>query len=63
MKNPNWRVRALPLMTAIPVQSPGVQGWIMAREDAALLLAEMRLYLTIASKPRPTRRCSTARRR
>ena len=42
MKNPNWRVRALPLMTAIPVQSPGVQGWIMAREDAALLLAEMR---------------------
>jgi hypothetical protein len=42
MKNPNWRVRALPLMTAIPVQSPGVQGWIMAREDAALLLNEFR---------------------
>ena len=42
MKNPNWRVRALPLMTSIPVQSPGVQGWIMAREDAALLLAELR---------------------
>ncbi len=42
MKNPNWRIRALPLMTSIPVQSPGVQGWIMAREDAALLLAEFR---------------------
>jgi hypothetical protein len=42
LKNPNWRTRALPLMTAIPVQSPGVQGWIMAREDAAILLAEMR---------------------
>ena len=42
MKNPNWRIRALPLMTAIPVQSPGVQGWIMAREDAALLLNEFR---------------------
>lgn len=42
MKNPNWRIRALPLMTAIPVQSPGVQGWIMAREDAALLMAEFR---------------------
>ncbi len=42
MKNPNWRVRALPLLTAIPVQSPGVQGWIMAREDAAILLAEFR---------------------
>ncbi len=42
MKNPNWRTRALPLMTAIPVQSPGVQGWIMAREDAAILLSELR---------------------
>ena len=42
MKNPNWRIRALPLMTSIPVQSPGVQGWIMAREDAALLLNEFR---------------------
>ena len=42
MKNPNWRARALPLMTPIPVESPGVQGWIMAREDAALLLSELR---------------------
>jgi hypothetical protein len=42
IKNPNWRVRALPLMTSIPVQSPGVQGWILAREDAALLMAELR---------------------
>jgi hypothetical protein len=42
LKNPNWRVRALPLMTPIPVESPGVQGWIMAREDAALLLNEFR---------------------
>ena len=42
LKNPNWRVRALPLMTPIPVESPGVQGWIMAREDAALLVNEFR---------------------
>ncbi|HYO23877.1 MAG TPA: hypothetical protein VEQ85_02925 [Lacipirellulaceae bacterium] len=42
MKNPNWRIRALPLMTSIPVQSPGVQGWILAKEDAALLLGEFR---------------------
>ncbi|MEQ8835297.1 MAG: hypothetical protein RID07_00670 [Lacipirellulaceae bacterium] len=42
MKNPNWRARALPLMTPLPVQSPGVQGWIMAREDAALLLSELK---------------------
>lgn len=42
LKNPNWRTRAMPLMTSIPVESPGVQAWIMAREDAAVMLAEMR---------------------
>jgi len=40
--NPNWRIRAMPLMKPISVQSPGVQGWLLAKEDAALLLAEMR---------------------
>lgn len=42
LKNPNWRTRALGLMTPIPVQSPGVQGWIMAKENAAVLMAELR---------------------
>lgn len=42
MDNPNWRARALPLMSPIPVESPGVQAWILAREDAALLLSELR---------------------
>ncbi|MEM8946735.1 MAG: hypothetical protein AAGD11_16295 [Planctomycetota bacterium] len=41
IKNPNWRARALPLMTALPVQSPGVQGWMLAKEDAALLMSEL----------------------
>ncbi|TWU21977.1 hypothetical protein [Bythopirellula polymerisocia] len=40
--SPNWRTRALPLMESIPVQSPGVQGWILAKEDAALLLSELK---------------------
>jgi hypothetical protein len=42
IQNPNWRTRALPLMKPIPVQSPGVQGWILAKEDAALLMDELR---------------------
>ena len=42
IRNPNWRAKALPLMKAIPVQSTGVQGWLLAKEDAALLLSEMR---------------------
>ena len=42
VENPNWRARAFPLMQSIPTQSPGVQGWIMAREDAALLLSDLK---------------------
>ncbi len=39
--NPNWRSRAIPLMTPVPVQSPSVQGWILAKENARLLLTEL----------------------
>ena len=41
VKSPDWRAKALPLMTPISVQSPGVQGWIMAKENAAALLADL----------------------
>jgi hypothetical protein len=41
VRNPNWRAKALPMMTPIPVQSPGVQGWMLAKEDARLLVAEL----------------------
>jgi len=39
--NPNWRAKAMPMMTPIPVQSPGVQGWLLAKEDAQLLISEL----------------------
>lgn len=42
IRNPNWRARALPLMKSLPVQSPGVQGWMLAKEDAALLMSELK---------------------
>ncbi len=42
IRNPNWRTRALPLMKSLPVQSPGVQGWMLAKEDAALLMSELK---------------------
>ncbi len=41
IRSPNWRAKALPLLTPIPVQSPGIQGWVMAKENAAMLLAEL----------------------
>lgn len=39
--NPNWRAKALSVMAPIPVQSPGVQGWLMAKENARLLVSEL----------------------
>jgi len=63
LKNPNWRTRALPLLSPIPVQSPGVQGWIMAREDAALLLSELRRRTDYREQTTPIKWSSTARRR
>ncbi len=39
--NPNWRAKALPMMTPIPVQTPGIQGWLLAKEDAQYLLSEL----------------------
>ncbi|QDU87540.1 hypothetical protein Pla175_09020 [Pirellulimonas nuda] len=41
IRSPNWRAKALPLLTPIPVQSPGIQGWVMAKENAAMLLADL----------------------
>ena len=42
IKNPNWRSKAMRLMRPVPVQSQGVEGWLLAKENAALLLAELR---------------------
>jgi hypothetical protein len=39
--DPDWRAKALPLLTPVPVQTQGVQGWLMSKEDAALMLSEL----------------------
>ncbi|MEQ8847876.1 hypothetical protein [Botrimarina sp.] len=41
VRNPDWRVRALGLMSPIEVQSPGLQGWTLAKENYALLMSEL----------------------
>jgi hypothetical protein len=41
VRNPNWRAKAMPMITPIPVQSPGVQGWLMPKENARLLVSEL----------------------
>jgi hypothetical protein len=40
--NPNWRAKALPLMQSVTVQSPGVDAWLLSKENATILLSELR---------------------
>lgn len=40
--NPNWRTRAHSLMNAVQAQSPGVQAFLMSKENSALLLSMLR---------------------
>ncbi len=40
--SPNWRARAWPLMQSIRTSSAGIDAWLLSRENAAILLAELR---------------------
>ena len=40
--NPNWRSRAHMLMQHVTVDSPGVQAWLLSKENAALVLNMLR---------------------
>ncbi|HEY5314978.1 MAG TPA: hypothetical protein VIK18_20770 [Pirellulales bacterium] len=40
--SPNWRSKAHPLLKPITVQTQGIQAWMLQKEDAALLIAELR---------------------
>lgn len=42
LQNPAWRSVALPLLKPVSVQSPGVDAWLASKENAALLLANLR---------------------
>ena len=42
--NPNWRAIGHRMMKAVPVQTQSVQAWLLEKEDAAMLLAELRKH-------------------
>ena len=48
--SPNWRVTALPLMQPVTVQSPGVEAWLVSKEHAALILANLQRRGDFADK-------------
>lgn len=42
VNDPSWRVVGQRLLRPMPTRSPGVQSWLLEREDAAMLIAELR---------------------
>jgi hypothetical protein len=42
VSHPNWRAKAHRLLTPVQVQTPGVQAWLVQKEEAAALVAELR---------------------
>lgn len=39
---PSWRIRAQQVLRPVPVQTQGIQAWLIAREDASLLGTELK---------------------
>ncbi len=42
LDSPNWRTLSQRLLRPVPVQTPGVNAWLLAKENAAILLGELR---------------------
>ena len=42
VQSPSWRAKAQRILRPVPVQSQGIQAWLVAKEDASLLLADLR---------------------
>ncbi len=40
--SPDWRAKSHRMLHPVAVQTPGVQAWLVAKEDAALLAADLR---------------------
>lgn len=40
--NPNWRSRMHPMMQHVTVQTPGVQAWLLTKENAAMVISMLR---------------------
>ena len=39
--SPNWRGKAHPMLRPVAAQTPGVQAWLLVKEDAALLVNDL----------------------
>ncbi len=46
--NPNWRTKATGLMRSAPVETPGVQAWLMPKENSAIFMAQLRTRIDVS---------------
>ena len=51
--SPNWRARAVSLLKPIDVKSPGVEGWLLTRENAAMLFEELKARADVREHSAP----------
>ena len=42
VENPNWRSQTYSMLQPIEVKSPGVEAWMISKENASILLAQLR---------------------
>ncbi len=52
--NPNWRAKALPLMRSVTVQSPGVDAWLLSKENATVLINDLQKRTDFRSHSSPS---------
>lgn len=45
--NPNWRTKSTGLMRTVAVETPGVQAWLMPKENAAIFMAQLRTRMDV----------------
>ena len=41
VENPNWRSQSYTMLQPIEVKSPGVEAWVVSKENAAILLSQL----------------------
>ncbi|MFT5302514.1 MAG: hypothetical protein ACI87E_001867 [Mariniblastus sp.] len=42
VENPNWRSQSYTMLQPIEVKSPGVEAWMVSKENAAILMSQLR---------------------
>ncbi len=51
--SPNWRQRSLAWMRSVEVDSPGVHGWLLNKENSAMLMSMLRSRNDVRETPLP----------